>query len=109
MCVNRFSQLAVSDDCVIGSSDDGELLCQNVSGNKCERRLNVGTCNFSGLCSQHKQKEVSDVLNKLGMDIVAGQESWEKVESSVVVSGYKWYGKPRKVKKNREGKGVLGF
>ena len=33
-CVNRFSPLAVSDECVIGSSDDGELLSQNVGGNK---------------------------------------------------------------------------
>ena len=45
-CVNRFSQLAVSDDCVIDSSDDGELLCQNVGGNKCERRLKVGAWDY---------------------------------------------------------------
>ena len=60
------------------------------------------------LCSQRKQKEVSDILKKLGMNIVAGQESWEKVESAVVVSGYKWSGKPRKVKKNARGKRGVG-
>ena len=39
----------------------------------------LGTWNFSGFCSQRKQ-EVSDIdiLKKLGMDIVAGQESWGK-------------------------------
>ena len=108
-CVNRFAQLAISDDCVIGSSDDGELLCQNVRGNKCERKLKVGTWNFSGLCSQRKQQEVSDILKKLGMDIVAGQESWDKVESAVVVSGYKWFGKLRKVKKSVRGEVGVGF
>ena len=67
----------------------------------------MGTLNyFSGVCCQRKQKEVSDVLNKLSMDIVAGQESWEKDETAVVVSGYR---KPRKVKKNSRGDGGVGF
>ena len=30
--------------------------------------------NFSGLCSERKQKEVREVLNKLKLDILAGQE-----------------------------------
>ena len=38
---------------------------------KGERRLRVTTWNFSGLCSECKQKEGAE-------DIVAGQESWEK-------------------------------
>ena len=33
--------------------------------------LRVRSWNFSGLCSQRKQKEVSEVQNKLKLDIVA--------------------------------------
>ena len=38
-----------------------------------EYGLRVGSWNFSGLCSQRKQKEVSEVLNKLKLDIVASR------------------------------------
>ena len=84
------------------------MLCQNV---ECERRLkgvqekNVCIWNFSGLCSQCKLKEVSDIQNNLGVDIVAGQESWEKDESVVSVSIYDWFGKPCKVQNNPRGRG----
>ena len=67
-------------------------------------RIPLPTSHSLGLCSQRKQKEVSDIL---GMDI--GQESWENVESAVVVSGYKWFGKPRKILKNARGEGGVGF
>ena len=40
--------------------------------------LRVGSWNFSGLCSERKQKEVNEVLNKLKLDIAAGKESWER-------------------------------
>ena len=33
-----------------------------VTGNKCERKLRIGTWNFAGLCSERKQKEVGQVL-----------------------------------------------
>ena len=32
-----------------------------VTGNKCERKLRIGTWNFAGLCSERKQKEVGQV------------------------------------------------
>ena len=42
---------------------------------KRERRLRVATWNFSGLCSDRKQKEVGELLAKHNLDVVAGQES----------------------------------
>ena len=51
--------------------------------NKRERRLRVATWNFSGLCSDRKQKEVGELLVKHNLDIVAGQESWEKEETRI--------------------------
>ena len=49
--------------------------------NKWKRRLRVATWNFSGLCSDCKQKEVGKLLPKHNLDVVAGQESWEKEET----------------------------
>ena len=69
----------------------------------------VGSWNFSGLCSQRKQKEVSEVLNKLKLDIVAAQESWEREGSVIEVQGYKWLGKPRKIQNSKRGEGGVGF
>ena len=44
----------------------------------CEvQRAKIATWNFAGLCSERKQKEISEVLVKV--DIVAGQETWDKV------------------------------
>ena len=34
--------------------------------------------NFAGLCSEREQKEVGQVVEKLKIDVVAGQESWER-------------------------------
>ena len=45
--------------------------------NKWERKLRLATWNFSGLCSDRKQKEIGELLAKHNLD-VAGQESWEK-------------------------------
>ena len=39
------------------------------------RELKIATWNFAGLCSERKQKEISEVLNRV---IVAGQETWER-------------------------------
>ena len=36
------------------------------------------TENISGLCSERKQREVGELLQRLKIDVVAGQESWEK-------------------------------
>ena len=80
---------------------------QSRSACLCEYGIRVGSWNFSGLCSDLKQKEVSEVLNKFKLDIVAGQESWEKEGSVIEVQGYKWLGKPRNIQ-NR-GEGGIGF
>ena len=58
-------------------------------GNKQERRLRVATWNFSGLCSDRKQKEVGQLLVKHNVEVVAGQESWEKEETRIAIEGYK--------------------
>ena len=55
--------------------------------------LRIGTWNFAGLCSERKQKEVGQAVEKLNLDVVAGQESWERDSSVVSVDGYKWFGK----------------
>ena len=70
-----------------------------VTRNNCERKLRIGTWNFAGLCSEHKQ-EVGQVLEKLNLDVVAGQESWERDGSVVSVDRYKWFGKPRNNQKS---------
>ena len=46
--------------------------------------------------SERKQKEISEVLNRVKVDIVAGQETWERKDKVVNVDGYKWFGKPRR-------------
>ena len=56
--------------------------------NKRERKLRVATWNFSGLCSDRKQKEIGELLAKHN-DVVVGQESWEKEETRIHVEGYK--------------------
>ena len=40
------------------------------------RKLKIATWNLAGLCSERKQKEISEVLNRVKVDIVAGQETW---------------------------------
>ena len=118
-CVNRFAQLA--DECE--SVDDGEqssvesggeggdlpVVKQSLSAGKTCRKLKVATWNFSGLCSERKQKEVAEILSRLNIDIVAGQESWEREGKNIVVDGYKWFGKPRKDQSNPRGEGGVGF
>ena len=69
----------------------------------------MATWNFSGLCSERKQKEVGEVLAKNGIDIVAGQESWEKDDTRLSVEGYKWFGKPRSNQNSQRGEGGVGF
>ena len=78
---------------------------QSVSAGKAYRKLKVATWNFSGLCSEGKQKEVAEILSRLNIDIVAGQESWEREGENIVVDGYKWFGKPHNNQSNPRGDG----
>ena len=73
---------------------------QEVQGLKRER---IATWNFSGLCSERKQKEVGKLLLKLNLDVVAGQESWEKEGKVIAVDGYTWFGKPCSDQKSQRG------
>ena len=59
-------------------------------------------------CSERKQK-ISEVLNRVKVDIVAGQETWERKDKVVDVDGYKWFGKPRIDQNSRRGEGGVGF
>ena len=56
--------------------------------NKQERKLRLATWNFSGLCSDRKQKKIGELLEH-NLNVVAGQESWEKEETRIHVEGYK--------------------
>ena len=113
-CVNRY-QLDVGegmdDDIVAGGAEvDLQVVNEKVRESQNARKgLRVGTWNFSGLCSERKQREVGDVLQKLHLDIVAGQESWEKEGNSIRVDGYKWFGKPRPIQSSQRGEGGLAF
>ena len=78
---------------------------KRLMGNKRVRRLRVATRNFSRLCSDRKQKEVRELLAKHNVDVVAGQESWEKEETRIEVEGYKWFGKPRSKQNIPRGEG----
>ena len=71
--------------------------------------MRVATWNFSGLCSDRKQKEIGELLAKHNLDVVAGQESWEKEETRIAVEGYKWFGKPRIKQNSPRGDGGVGF
>ena len=77
--------------------------------NKQERKLRLATCNYSGLCSDRKQKEIGELLAKHNLDVVAGQESWEKEETRIDFEGYKWFGKPRIKQNSLRGEGGVGF
>ena len=43
---------------------------------------------YKKLCSERKQKEVGELLLRLNLDVVAGQESWEKEGKVIAVDGY---------------------
>jgi hypothetical protein len=112
-CVNRFSQLAVdhvpSDGVTEVEPVDVTAVSTKMKEVQGERKLRIATWNFSGLSSERKQKEVSEILNRLKLDIVAGQESWEKEGTSISVDGYKWFGKPRSNQNSLRGEGGVGF
>ena len=115
-CVNRFKSLLdeTCSNCEHDSIDRADIDLELVSSKvktvgKERRRLRVATWNFSGLCSERKQKEVVELLVKNNIDIVAGQESWEKEESRIDINGYKWFGKPRSNQNSQRGEGGVGF
>ena len=49
--------------------------------------MRLATWNVSGLCSERKQKEIADLLACNSIDIVAVQESREKEDSKIDISG----------------------
>ena len=103
-CSNRFRSL--KNDVTIKKRDCAGVPQGGLQSHCAYHReygLRVGSWNFSGLCSQCKQKEVSEVLNKLKLDIVAAQESWEREGSVIEVQGYKWLGKARKIQNSKRG------
>ena len=51
---------------------------------------------------------MSEVLSRLNIDVVAGQESWER-EKTVAVEGYRWFGKPRENQSSPRGEGGVGL
>ena len=124
-CFNRYeplTQLDYSNETVSSSlnSDvqndrvnvDVDLVARKAKAmvrNKQERKLRLATWNFSGLCSDRKQKEIGELLAKHNLDVVAGQESWEKEETRIDVEGYKWFGKPRIKQNSPRGDGGVGF
>ena len=59
----------------------------------------------SGLCSECKQKEIADLLACNSIDIVAVQESWEKEDSKVDISGLVSLVLVKGVREGREGLG----
>ena len=111
-CTNRFESLACQDDysCVTDRAIDVQLVDNEVNVvDKKVRSLRVATWNFSGLCSERKQKEVRELLVKNNIDVLAGQESWEREDTRINVEGYKWFGKPRGKQNSRRGEGGVVF
>ena len=114
VCSNRFEPLSVVEPVRSGieCSSDSENVDLNrvrenvLAGNCQEGKLRVGTWNFSGLCSERKQGELLQVNN---IDVVAGQESWEKEDSRINVDEYKWFGKPCDVQNSQRGERGVGF
>ena len=52
-----------------------------------------------------KAEVAAEILSRLNIDIVAGQESWEREGKNNVVDGYKWFGKTLKYQSNPRGEG----
>ena len=57
--------------------------------------------------SECKQKEIGVLLTKI--DVVAGQESWEREDTGIEVKGYRWLWKPRSNQNSHRGEGGVGF
>ena len=85
---------------------DSVALKTKVLASKIRKQLRLATWNVSGLCSERKQKEIADLLACNSIDIVAVQESWEKEDSKIDISGLVSI---VLVKGVREGEGGVGF
>ena len=74
-CANRFKLLSIAveseepSDTVNVDVDVVGKRVKEVNGFKRERKLRIASWNF-------KQKEEGELLKKVNLDIVAGQESW---------------------------------
>ena len=66
-----------------------EKMLQSHTAHTSDLRQSGSTLPPSGLCSERKQKEVGELLQVNIIDVVAGQESWEKEDSRINVDGYK--------------------
>ena len=82
-CSNLFSSL-VDEDVYVGGELNIDVVRQEVQR---VRKLKIATWNFAGLCSERKQKEISEVLKRVKADIVAGQETWIKWLMLMGISG----------------------
>ena len=100
------------------SDHDLETILNIWTFNKCitsqYRRFRLGSWNVQGLNSTRKQLELSDILVKNSIDILAIQESWEFLNKSCFkVPGYLWFGKPRckepEISNLKRGEGGVGF
>ena len=116
---NRFDALSCMDDDE-GSCDvvKKAVSLSTCTFNKCitsqYRRFKLGSWNIQGLNSTRKQLELSEILEKNSIDILAVWETWEIVsEPWFRVPGYLWFGKPRcKDPENsnlKRGEGGVGF
>ena len=106
----------MSNECVeaygIYSNSDLHLVKnkeQALKGSRREKRLRIATWNLSGLCNERKEKQVGEALTKMKIDMVAGQESWEKEGSRIEVEHYNWFGNPRNNQTSQRGEGGVGF
>ena len=104
-CVNRFESLAV-DTCSDDNVEDVPIVDSvalkiKVLASKMRKQLRLATWN---VCSERKQKEIADLL-ACNSYIVAVQESWEKEDSKIDISGLV---SPVLVKGVREGRKGLG-
>ena len=80
-----------------------------LGGRERERRLRVATWDFSGLGSERKQNEIGELLTKNSIDVVTGQESWEREDTRIEVEGYKWLGSLVAIRIAVEGREGLAF
>ena len=84
---------------------DSVALKTKVLASKIRKQLRLATWNVSGLCSERKQKEIADLLACNSIDIVAVQESWEKEDSKIDISGLVSLVLVKGVREGREGLG----
>ena len=114
-CANRFKHLSIGveneepSDTVSVDVDVVGGRVKEVNGFKRETKLRIATWNFSGLCSEHKQKKVGEPLKKLNLDIVAGHEFWKKERKVIAADDYTWFGKPHSNQRSQRGEGGVGF